>query len=36
MANRQVEASNKTLIRLIKKKIEEKPRRWHEVLYEAL
>jgi hypothetical protein len=36
MANRQVEASNKTLIRLIKKKKEEKPRRWHEVLYEAL
>jgi transposase InsO family protein len=35
-ANGQVEASNKILIRLIKKKIEEKPRRWHEVLSEAL
>jgi hypothetical protein len=35
-ANGQAEASNKTLIRLIKKKIEEKPRRWHEVLYPAL
>jgi hypothetical protein len=34
--NRQAEASNKTLIGLIKKKIEEKPRRWHEVLMEAL
>jgi hypothetical protein len=35
-ANGQVEASNKILIGLIKKKIEEKPRRWHEVLSEAL
>jgi hypothetical protein len=35
-ANGQAESSNKTLIRLIKKKIEEKPRRWHEVLSEAL
>jgi hypothetical protein len=35
-ANRQAEASNKRLIRLIKRKIEEKPRRWHEVLVEAL
>jgi hypothetical protein len=34
--NGQAEASNKTLIKLIKKKIEEKPRRWHEVLCEAL
>jgi hypothetical protein len=34
--NRQAETSNKTLIGLIKKKIEEKPRRWHEVLSEAL
>jgi transposase InsO family protein len=35
-ANGQAEASNKILIGLIKKKIEEKPRRWHEVLNEAL
>jgi transposase InsO family protein len=35
-ANGQVEASNKILIRLIKKKIEESLRRWHEVLSEAL
>jgi hypothetical protein len=35
-ANGQAEASNKTLIKLIKRKIEEKPRRWHEVLCEAL
>jgi transposase InsO family protein len=35
-ANGQAEASNKVLIGLIKKKIEEKPRRWHEVLNEAL
>jgi len=35
-ANGQAESINKTLIRLIKKKIEEKPRRWHEVLSEAL
>jgi hypothetical protein len=35
-ANGQTEASNKMLIGLIKKKIEEKPRRWHEVLSEAL
>jgi transposase InsO family protein len=35
-ANGQVESSNKTLIKLIKKKIEENPRRWHEVLSEAL
>ena len=30
------ESSNKILIKLIKKKIEENPRRWHEVLSEAL
>jgi ribonuclease HI len=30
------EASSKILIGLIKKKMEEKPRRWHEVLLEAL
>jgi hypothetical protein len=32
-ANGQAESSNKTLI---KKKIEENPKRWHEVLSEAL
>jgi hypothetical protein len=35
-ANGQTESSNKTLIKLIKKKIEENPKRWHEVLSEAL
>jgi IS30 family transposase len=35
-ANGQAESSNKVLIRLIKKKIEGRPRRWHEVLSEAL
>jgi cell wall assembly regulator SMI1 len=35
-ANGQAKSSNKTLIKLIKKKIEENPRRWHEVLSEAL
>jgi hypothetical protein len=35
-ANGQDESSNKTLIKLIKKKIEDNPRRWHEVLSEAL
>ena len=34
--NSQAESSNKILIKLIKKKIEENPRRWHEVLSEAL
>ena len=34
--NGQVESSNKILIKLIKKKIEDNPRRWHEVLSEAL
>jgi hypothetical protein len=34
-ANSQTESSNKTLIKLIKKKIEKNPRRWHEVLSEA-
>jgi IS30 family transposase len=34
--NGQVEYSNKTLIKLIKKKIEDNPKRWHEVLLEAL
>ena len=32
----QAESSNKTLIGLIKKKIADHPRRWHEVLSEAL
>jgi hypothetical protein len=35
-ANGQSKASNKILIQLIKKKIEESPRRWHEVLSEVL
>jgi transposase InsO family protein len=35
-ANGHAESSNKTLIKLIKKKIEENPKRWHEVLSEAL
>src|SRR6185503_9131193 len=35
-ANGQDESSNKILIKLIKKKIEENPRRWHEILSEAL
>jgi hypothetical protein len=35
-ANGQAKASNKILIRLIKKKIETSPKRWHEVLSEAL
>jgi hypothetical protein len=35
-ANGQAESSNKVLIKLIKKKIEDIPRRWHEVLSEAL
>jgi hypothetical protein len=33
--NGQAESSNKTLIKVIKK-IEENPKRWHEVLSEAL
>jgi hypothetical protein len=35
-ANRQAEASNQSLIKLIKRKIDEHPRHWHEVLSEAL
>jgi hypothetical protein len=35
-ANRHAEASNQSLIKLIKRKIDEHPRRWHEVLPEAL
>jgi hypothetical protein len=34
--NSQAKSSNKTLIKLIKRKIEENPKRWHEVLLEAL
>jgi hypothetical protein len=35
-ANGQAEASNQSLMKLIKRKIDEHPRRWHEVLSEAL
>jgi transposase InsO family protein len=35
-ANGQAESNNKSLIKLIKKKIKENPNRWHEVLSEAL
>jgi hypothetical protein len=35
-ANGQAESNNKTLIKLIKKKIEDNPKRWHEVLSETL
>jgi hypothetical protein len=35
-ANGQAEASNQSLIKLIKRKIDEHPRRWHEVLLKAL
>jgi hypothetical protein len=35
-ANGQTESSNKTLIKLLKKKIEENPKRWHNVLSGAL
>jgi hypothetical protein len=35
-ANGQAEASNKIMIKLIQKKIGQKPRRWHSVLSEAL
>jgi len=35
-ANGQAESNNKILIKLIKKKIVENPRRWHEVLSETL
>jgi transposase InsO family protein len=35
-ANSQAESSNKTLIKLIKKKIKENPKRWHEVLSKVL
>jgi transposase InsO family protein len=35
-ANGQAEASNQSLIKLIKRKINEHPRQWHKVLSEAL
>jgi hypothetical protein len=35
-ANGQAKASNQSLIKLIKRKIDEHPRRWHEVLLEVL
>jgi hypothetical protein len=35
-ANGQAEASNKSLIQLIKRNIDEYPRRWHEVLSKPL
>jgi transposase InsO family protein len=35
-ANGQAETSNQSLIKLIKRKIDEHPRRWHKVLSEAL
>jgi hypothetical protein len=35
-ANGQAEASNKVLIKIIKKMIKDNPRRWHEKLSEAL
>jgi transposase InsO family protein len=35
-ANGQAEASNKVWIKIIKKRIEDNPRRWHEKLTEAL
>jgi hypothetical protein len=35
-ANGQAEASNKVLIKIIKKRIKDNPRRWHEKLPEAL
>jgi hypothetical protein len=35
-ANGQAEASNKINIKIIQKKIDQKPKRWHSVLNEAL
>jgi hypothetical protein len=35
-ANGQAEASNQILIKIIKKKIEEQPRKWYLTLHEAL
>jgi hypothetical protein len=35
-ANGQAEAFNKIIIKIIQKKIDQKPKRWHSVLNEAL
>jgi hypothetical protein len=35
-ANGQAEASNKVLIKIVKKRIKDSPRKWHEKLSEAL
>jgi hypothetical protein len=35
-ANKQAEAANKGIIKLIKRKIDENPKRWHTILNEAL
>jgi hypothetical protein len=35
-ANGQAETSNKVLIKILKKRIEDNPRRWHEKLSEVL
>jgi hypothetical protein len=35
-ANGQAEASNKIMIKIIQKKIDQKPKRWHSILNEAL
>jgi hypothetical protein len=35
-ANGQAKASNKVIIKIIKKRIKDNPRRWHEKLSEAL
>jgi transposase InsO family protein len=35
-ANGQVESSNRTLVNLIKKKISDNPKHWHNILSEAL
>jgi hypothetical protein len=35
-ANDQAEAFNKIMIKIIQKKIDQKPKRWHSVLNEAL
>jgi hypothetical protein len=35
-ANGQAEAANKSIIKLIKRKIDENPKQWHTILIEAL
>jgi hypothetical protein len=35
-ANGQAEASNKIMLKIIQKKIHQKPKRWHSILNEAL